>query len=100
MPIVYNNLSNNMENNKFEPLIRAANSHRYHESNVLGERGISFVESICLFDKLTRPKDTVDLVLGIKPDKINNINLAGIQNLTTTLVILKCSGVFNGRCHL
>lgn len=30
-------------------------------------------ESICLFDKLTRPKDTVDLVLGIKPGKINNI---------------------------
>lgn len=54
-------------------MIRAAKSHRYHESNVLGERGISLVDSICLFDKLTRSKDTEDLVLGIKPGKINNI---------------------------
>lgn len=31
------------------------------------------MDSICLFDKLTRSKDTEDLVLGIKPGKINNI---------------------------
>lgn len=54
-------------------ITRAAKSHRYHESNVLEETGISLVEGICLFDKLTRPKDTVNLVLGIKPGKISNI---------------------------
>lgn len=54
-------------------MARAFKGHRYHERSVLEETGISLVEGICLFDKLTRPKDTVNLVLGIKPGKISNI---------------------------
>lgn len=58
---------------KLESIVRAVKTHRDHESNVLEETGISLVEGICLFEKLTRPKDTVNLVLGIKPGKISNI---------------------------